>query len=115
VARVGEILANRERVAEEATERAIKRTALSREAVIQMLIDDRALARQNNQAAAAIKAAELIGKELFRMFIERREHGRPGEFDGLGRNELEQQIVNELVSGGITEQAARAFVRARSA
>jgi phage terminase small subunit len=55
-----------------------------------------------------------IGRELG-MFINRTEQGRPGEFDGLGREEMEQHIVDELVAGGIAEKVARAFVRARSA
>src|SRR5258708_28848228 len=54
-----------------------------------------------------------IGRELG-MFINRTEQGRPGEFDGLNREEMEQHIVDELVAGGIAEKVARAFVRARS-
>src|SRR5436190_3723888 len=42
------------------------------------------------------------------------EQGRPGEFDGLNREEMEQHLVDELVAGGIPEKTARAFVRARS-
>jgi hypothetical protein len=78
-----------------------------------MLIEDRALARANVQASAAIRAAELLGKELG-MFINRTEQGRPGEFDGLNREEMEQHLVDELVAGGIPEKTARAFIRARS-
>ena len=42
------------------------------------------------------------------------EQGRPGEFDGLNREEMEQHLVDELVAGGIPEKTARAFIRARS-
>jgi hypothetical protein len=48
------------------------------------------------------------------MFINRTEQGRPGEFDGLNREEMEQHLVDELVAGGIPEKTARAFIRARS-
>ena len=54
-----------------------------------------------------------IGRELG-MFINRTEQGRPGEFDGLNREEMEQHLVDELVAGGIPEKTARAFIRARS-
>ena len=111
--RVDQILTDRERRATLSTERAIEKAAITKADVIGMLIEDRALARANVQASAAIRAAELLGKELG-MFINRTEQGRPGEFDGLNREEMEQHLVDELVAGGIPEKTARAFVRARS-
>ena len=38
--------------------------------MMEMLLADRELARQNGQAGAAIRAAELLGKELG-MFVDR--------------------------------------------
>lgn len=51
--------------------KAIDAAALTKQAVLEMLISDRDLARELSQAGAAIRAAELLGKELG-MFIERR-------------------------------------------
>src|ERR1700720_804534 len=76
--RVAAILANRDRIEEKAVERAIERTAITKADVIGMLIEDRQLARANTQASAAIRAAELIGKELG-MFVNRSELGKPGD------------------------------------
>ena len=45
---------------------------LSKTAVIEMLLADRELARVKGQSSAAIRAAELLGKELG-MFIDRAE------------------------------------------
>ena len=111
--RIDEILTERNRRLTLSTERAIEKAAITKADVIGMLIEDRALARANVQASAAIRAAELLGKELG-MFINRTEQGRPGEFDGLNREEMEQHLVDELVAGGIPEKTARAFIRARS-
>jgi phage terminase small subunit len=83
--RVAEILGNREKIEAKAVERAIERAGITKADVLAMLIEDRNLAREKGQTAAAIRAAELLGKELG-MFIDRREQGRPGEFDGLGRS-----------------------------
>jgi len=46
------------------------RVRLTKTAVMEMLLADRELARQNGQASAAIRAAELLGKELG-MFVPR--------------------------------------------
>ena len=57
--RVDQILTDRERRATLSTERAIEKAAITKADVIGMLIEDRALARANVQASAAIRAAEL--------------------------------------------------------
>lgn len=51
---------------------AIERVMLSKTAVIEMLLADRELARVKGQSSAAIRAAELLGKELG-MFVVRAE------------------------------------------
>ena len=45
---------------------------LTKTAIIEMLLADRELARSKGQSSAAIRAAELLGKELG-MFIDRAE------------------------------------------
>lgn len=55
--------------------------------------------REKGQTAAAIRAAELLGKELG-MFIERREQGRPGDFADLPEEELDRRIIAQLDGEG---------------
>ena len=74
-----------------------------------MLMDDRELAREKGQTAAAIRAAELLGKELG-MFIERREQGKPGDFSDLPDEELDRRIIAQLMERGMTERQARTVV-----
>jgi hypothetical protein len=100
-------------VKKQATDRTIANVAITKERVIEMLIEDRELARAAHQASAAVRATELLGKELFRMFVDRREQGKPGDFDKLPREELEQSIVDELRAGGIPEEYALAFLETR--
>ena len=73
-----------------------------------MLMEDRRLARKRGQTSAAIRADELLGKELG-MFINREEVGKPGDFSHLSTEELEQRIYDELIAGGVPEEYARAF------
>jgi phage terminase small subunit len=158
--RIEELLANRDKIDVRATERAIERTAITKQRVIEELakigfanmadytrlvgservvdladasldhlaavqeivVDDFKDGRGEN--ARDVRRVKLklhdkkgalvdIGRELG-MFINRTEQGRPGEFDGLNREEMEQHLVDELVAGGIPEKTARAFIRARS-
>ena len=158
--RIEELLANRDKIDVRATERAIERTAITKQRVIEELakigfanmadytrlvgserVVDLADASLDHLAAVQeivvedfkdgrgenardVRRVKLklhdkkgalvdIGRELG-MFINRTEQGRPGEFDGLNREEMEQHLVDELVAGGIPEKTARAFIRARS-
>ena len=70
--RIGEIRATQQLVQERAVEHAINEAAITRTDVIRMLIEDRDLAREKGQIGAAVRATELLGKELG-MFVERRE------------------------------------------
>jgi hypothetical protein len=88
----------------------LERSAITKQSVIDMLLADRELARENKQASAAIAAAKLIGSELFGMFIERKEKGRPGDFAGLSDAELEEKLMATLIERGLSEEAARALV-----
>jgi hypothetical protein len=67
------------------------RVDISRTDVLKMLLEDREAARAAGQHAVALKAAELLGKELHRMFVDRKEIGLPGEFETL-------QSMDELVA-----------------
>jgi len=91
-ARVSELLAKTQAIEERATARAIERTAISRERVIEMLLEDRELARKEGQAAAAVSATKLIGMELHRMFVDRKEVRKVDEFDRMDTEELRRYI-----------------------
>jgi hypothetical protein len=112
--RVGELLEQRRKIAEKGTERAferiVERSAITKQSVIEMLLADRELARENKQASAAIAAAKLIGSELFSMFVERKEQGRPGDFAGLSDAELEERLMATLIDRGLSEEQARILV-----
>ena len=75
--------------------RVAARVELTRADILQMLVDDRKLARESGQSSAAMKAAELLGRELFGMFIDRKEVGKPGEF----ANTANAREVEELIAG----------------
>jgi hypothetical protein len=68
--RVDEILETRGQIQGRGTLAAMERVRLTKTAVMEMLLDDRELARKNGQSSAAIRAAELIGIELG-MFVNR--------------------------------------------
>ena len=53
--------------------------------MIDMLIDDRELARKNGQSSAAIRATELLGKELG-MFVDRSDNRAPRREKFLGHD-----------------------------
>lgn len=81
--RIQELLAN-----------AAKRSELSRKDILDRIFADWELARKLGQVPAALKAAELMGKEMHKMFVERKEVGGPGDFDNKTEEEL-RQIVEE--------------------
>ena len=76
---------------------------LTRQWVLDQLIDNVHVAKDRNDIKAANRALELLGKEI-RMFVERSERGKPGEFDGLTAEEISARL-----------EAIRAIRRARSA
>jgi phage terminase small subunit len=69
--RVKELLAHREEIEAKGIARAIEQRGITRGDVLAMLIEDRRLAREQGQIGAAVRAAELLGKELG-MFIDRK-------------------------------------------
>lgn len=65
-----------------------KRAELKVVDIIEMLMEDRKLARERNQASAAIRAVELMGKQLG-MFIEKKEV-KTGLLDDADAGELDR-------------------------
>jgi len=114
--RVSEILAEREVIHAQSTADAIKSAALTKEWVIERLIQnaDRAMQAEavlNNdgepvgeysyQGSVANRSLELLGKELG-MFIDRKEVGRPGEFESMNADELRDYIKREAAELGVS-------------
>lgn len=105
--RVAELLAERESIHAQATADAIESAGLTKEWVIQMLTQNVAKAMQAKavtnsdgdaigeyqyQGNVANRALELLGKELG-MFIERKEVGKPGEFDNLTIEQKRERVI----------------------
>lgn len=90
----------RARVAELQTKAAV-RAEITKADVLAMLIEDRKLARDLEQTSAAIRAAELLGKEIG-MFVDRKEV-RTGKLDGIEDDQLDALIgaVESIVAAGV--------------
>jgi phage terminase small subunit len=77
-------------------EATIKKSAVEKSHVIQSIIETREAAKAAMQYGAALKADELLGKTIG-MFIERREIGRAGEFEGLSdKREIVEAIIARI-------------------
>lgn len=72
------------------------RSELSRRAILDRIFQDWELARKLGQVPAALKAAELMGREMHKMFTERKEIGGPGDFDNKSEDELRSIINAEM-------------------
>jgi hypothetical protein len=83
------------------------RVGLSRAEVIALLISDREEARANKQMAVALRAAELLGRELHGMFTERREITTRDDVRKLSDAELYEQMAQAAETMGAPEFAAR--------
>jgi hypothetical protein len=86
---------------------AAKHVALSRADMIEMLISDHEEARANKQISAAIRAAELLGRELHGMFTERREVTTRDDIRQLTDAELHEQLAQQVEAMGEPEFAAK--------
>lgn len=75
---------------------AAARAELSRKQILDRIFEDWELARKLGQVPAALKAAELMGKEMHKMFVERKEVGGPGDFDNKTEEELRQIVEDGL-------------------
>jgi hypothetical protein len=80
--RLAELLTQRARRHDKATEKAVSELGLSKQWVLARLVEnaEQALARKDGNVAN--RSLELIGKEQG-MFIDRKESGAPGDFAGL--------------------------------
>lgn len=77
-------------------ERSAQRAELSRKDILERILEDWETSRKLGQMASALKAGELIGREVHRMFTERKEVGGPGDFDGKSEDELKAIIQEQL-------------------
>ena len=77
---------------EELLKSGVKRMELSRKDILDRIYDDWELSRKLGQMAAALKAGELMGKEMHKMFVDRKEVGSPGDFDNKTEEELREII-----------------------
>jgi hypothetical protein len=89
----------------EILDNAATRAELSRKDIIDRIFEDWELARKLGQVAAALKAGELLGREMHRMFTERKEVGGPGDFDNKSEEELREFITKEIEDLGWDKEA----------
>jgi phage terminase small subunit len=103
IARVIELKALVERM----RERTINADMLAEAWVIEQLIDNvfRAKAQEKPDLAGANKALHLLGLQLG-MFVERKETGKPGEFDGLTLAEKRARIMGIAMELGLDRVSA---------
>jgi phage terminase small subunit len=59
------------------------------------------------EGSVANRALELLGKEL-KMFVDRKEVGKPGEFDNMDADELRRHIAAEAEALGVSRAAPKA-------
>ena len=76
---------------------------LSRAHLIDEVRKESLLAREAGQHSAALKGLEMLGKELHKMFIDRKEVGGPGDFDNKTEEELKEFIIKHLAELGIND------------
>jgi len=118
--RVAELLGERETMHSQATAKAVEAVGLTKGWIITKLVENAERALQAVQAksadgapagefkyegSVANRALELLGKELG-MFVDRKEIGQPGAFDGLEGDALRGRLADELVSLGMDDAAA---------
>lgn len=72
------------------------RAEVSRKRILERIFDDWEQSRRLGQMSSALKAAELMGKEMHKMFVERKEIGQPGDFDNKSEEELREIINKEM-------------------
>lgn len=89
--------------------RAANRAELSRKDILDRIFQDWELARKLGQVPAALKAAELMGKELHKMFVERKEIGQAGDFDAKTEDELKEIIREGLKDLGMEDLPSKAI------
>lgn len=88
----------------ELLEHSSRKAELSRKQILDRIIEDWDLARKLGQTASALKAAELYGRDVHKMFTERKEVGGPGDFDSKSEDELRDIIKKEMSDLGWDEK-----------
>jgi hypothetical protein len=82
--------------------------------MIAMLLADHEQARANKQMAAAIRAAELLGRELHGMFTERREVSTRDNIRQLSDAETYEGAARAAEAIGEPEFAAKLRLKGRA-
>src|SRR5579864_6090847 len=81
---------------------AASKAALTRAGLIEEVHQEWKLARAAGQHSASLKAAEMLGQELFGMFRKQLEVGKPGEFDAMDEDSLRKFILKKVSDLGLT-------------
>lgn len=88
---------------EEIMARSAARAELTRADILEGIKTDWQQARRLGQMSAALKAAEMLGKEMHKMFVDRKEIGAPGDFENKSEEEIIRFISETLKSLGINQ------------
>ena len=99
VIRLNEILANRDRIAVKATEKAVEKISIDKAWVMAKLVEHASAAFAKEDFGPANKAVELLGKEIG-MFIDRKESGKPGDFERMNDDDLRKFIADRINRDG---------------
>lgn len=99
--RIDELFAEIDALTKREMVKVVQKAAVTKADVLRMLLDDHELARSINQLGPAVRASELLGKELG-MFIERREQRNVDEFDNLDEQQLRELVEKRAAELGRT-------------
>jgi hypothetical protein len=98
----------------ELAEKAVKRHEITVESLTERAIQAFNLAISKEQSAGAVSALSFLGK-LHGVLIERKEVGKPGDFDNMTSNELRDFIASEASAIGVSLPAIAQATRGRGA
>lgn len=94
----------RERI-NELMQPAQKTAELTRERLTEMMIEDRELAREKGQAAAAIRASELLGMQFADMYRKRSDVNVTNDVAAMSDEDLRIELARQLRAAGLIELA----------
>ena len=83
----------------ELLERSAEKVEITIDWLRDQLIGDHKLARELGQTSAAVSATNSIGK-LYGLIIDRKETGRPGEFESMNADDLRDYIARRTTELG---------------
>jgi hypothetical protein len=78
---------------------------LTRERLTEMMLADRDLAREKGQAAAAIRASELLGMQFADMYRKRSDLNLTGDAAAMSDADLRAELAKQLRAAGLSELA----------